>query len=92
MINNICDDEFHQTILKSEALRALTTMRIVNCMKCWYLSVAAYTITIIEVTFNRHSWNDIWSKIRFHFGTVKPHCLKKLVKSRRSSIQFWILT
>ena len=78
VITSICDDDIHTSIPKSETLRALTTMRIVNCLKCWLLAVGTHSVLLIETIFNMASWNQIWRKLRHHFDTFKPHCPKKL--------------
>ena len=79
VITSICDDDdINTSIPKSDALRALNTMRIVNCLKCWLLAVGTHSVLLIETTFNMASWNKIWRKLRHHFDTLKLHCSKKI--------------
>ena len=83
VITSICDDDIHKSIPKCKVLRALTTMRIVNCLKCWFLSVGTHSVLLIETTFNTACWDQIWRKLRHHFDTFKPHCPEKIFYTKK---------
>ena len=74
----IDDCNLQHTISKCEALRVLTTMRIVNCLKCWYLSVSETSIAVIEATFQKSAWSSVWKKIATYYDNDKPTCPTKI--------------
>ena len=75
---HIDDCSLQHILSKCKALRALTTMRIVNCLKCWYLSVSETSIAVIKVTFKKSAWGYIWKKISMYYDKHKPQCPTKI--------------
>ena len=82
----IDDSNLQHTISKSEALRALTTMWIVNCLKCWYLAVSETSIAVIESTFQKSAWTSIRKKITMYYDNEKPTCPTKIGQLKLKSI------
>ena len=78
VITKCIGNEVSHTISRNDALRALTTMRIANCLKCWFLAVATHSVVLIEMTFRMSAWKEMWKRIAVHFDTLKPHCPKKV--------------
>ena len=84
VISRSSTEPTQHSISKNEALQSLLTMRIVKCIKCWYLGVSPNSIVLIETTFDMSFWQAMWHIIQKHYNTLKPHCPTKIseVKSK----------
>ena len=74
-------------IPKHKDLRALLTTCIVNCLKCWYITVGTNSVVLIETIFKMSAWKDIWQVIQKHYDNMKPNCSKKISKMKNNIYQ-----
>ena len=67
---------------RANACNALVSMRILKCMKSWYIVVGEHSVGLIESTYNGTTWNHLLDQIGKHFDRKKPICPAKVTEMK----------
>ena len=84
-VNIICplDKIASYVIRREDVINVLCAMKCTKLQKHWIIYVGESSAVLIEAIFDRHMWNEIWTKLQETFDCENPVPNKGIVEMRK---------
>ena len=84
-VNIICplDKLASYVIRREDVINVLCAMKCTKLQKHWIIYVGESSAVLIKAIFDRHLWNEIWTKLQETFDCENPVPNKGIVEMRK---------